>query len=125
MIKPSGKQGRASYGNTILMSSRIDDYLNRSGIVVFLVNCLLASCCRQAFNRLFMTLRFNLKSIVGALIKLVVSGCGSPPTAPPTMSEIARLTAKVERVKIICDDVGVPHIYGKTDADAVFGLMYG
>ena len=124
MIKPSGKQGRASYGNTILMSSRIDDYLYRSGIVVFLVNCLLASCCRQAFNRLFMTLRFNLKSIVGALIKLVVSGCGSPPTPPPTMSEIARLTAKVERVKIICDDVGVPHIYGKTDADAVFGLLY-
>ena len=124
MIKPSGKQGRASYGNTILMSSRIDDYLYSPVIVVLLVNCLLASCCRQAFNRLFMTLRFNLKSIVGALIKLVVSGCGSPPTPPPTMSEIARLTAKVERVKIICDDVGVPHIYGKTDADAVFCLLH-
>ena len=22
------------------------------------------------------------------------------------------------------DDFGVPHVYGKTDADAVFGLMY-
>ena len=120
MIKPSGKQGRASYGNTILMSSRIDDYLYRSGIVVFLVNCLLASCCRQAFNRLFMTLRFNLKSIVGALIILVVSGCASP---PPSMSEIDRLTARAERVDIIRDDFGVPHIYGKTDADAVFGLL--
>jgi acyl-homoserine lactone acylase PvdQ len=25
---------------------------------------------------------------------------------------------------IIRDDFGVPHIYGKTDADAVFGLLY-
>tara|TARA_R110002050_G_scaffold204522_2_gene340028 strand:+ start:13076 stop:15256 length:2181 start_codon:yes stop_codon:yes gene_type:complete len=27
-------------------------------------------------------------------------------------------------VEIIRDDFGVPHIYGKTDADAVFGLLY-
>jgi acyl-homoserine-lactone acylase len=26
--------------------------------------------------------------------------------------------------QIIRDDFGVPHIYGKTDADAVFGLLY-
>ena len=26
--------------------------------------------------------------------------------------------------EIIRDDFGVPHIYGKTDADAVFGLLY-
>jgi acyl-homoserine-lactone acylase len=29
-----------------------------------------------------------------------------------------------ENVEIIRDDFGVPHIYGKTDADAVFGLLY-
>lgn len=29
-----------------------------------------------------------------------------------------------ESVTIIRDDFGVPHIYGKTDADAVFGLLY-
>lgn len=34
------------------------------------------------------------------------------------------LTEKAERVSIIRDDYGVPHIYGKTDADAVFGLLY-
>lgn len=28
------------------------------------------------------------------------------------------------RVTIIRDDWGIPHIYGKTDADAVFGLLY-
>ncbi len=124
MGKPSGKQSRASYGNTILMSSRIDDYLYSSGIVVLLVNCLLASCCRQAFNRLFMPHRFNLKSIFGVLFILFVCGCASPPPPPPTMSEIDRLTARAERVEIIRDEFGVPHIYGKTDADAVFGLLY-
>ena len=26
--------------------------------------------------------------------------------------------------EIIRDDYGIPHIYGKSDADAVFGMMY-
>jgi acyl-homoserine lactone acylase PvdQ len=30
----------------------------------------------------------------------------------------------VDNIEIIRDDFGVPHIYGKTDADAVFGLLY-
>jgi len=34
------------------------------------------------------------------------------------------LETKAERVEIIRDDFGVPHIYGKTDADVVFGLLY-
>ena len=68
-----------------------------------------------------MTLSFNLKSIVGALLILFVSACASPPSP---ISEIDRLTARSERVDIIRDDYGVPHIYGKTDADAVFGLLY-
>ena len=29
-----------------------------------------------------------------------------------------------EPVTIIRDNWGIPHIYGKTDADTVFGLMY-
>ena len=31
---------------------------------------------------------------------------------------------QAKRVTIIRDNFGVPHIYGKTDADAVFGLLY-
>lgn len=38
--------------------------------------------------------------------------------------ELKRLETRAARVKIIRDDYGVPHIYGKTDADAVFGLLY-
>lgn len=34
------------------------------------------------------------------------------------------MAQKAEKVTIIRDDFGVPHIYGKTDADAVFGLLY-
>jgi acyl-homoserine-lactone acylase len=38
--------------------------------------------------------------------------------------EIDRYKSQAQRVTIIRDNWGVPHIYGKTDADAVFGLLY-
>jgi acyl-homoserine-lactone acylase len=38
--------------------------------------------------------------------------------------EIARWQEQSQNVTIIRDNYGVPHIYGKTDADAVFGLLY-
>src|SRR5688572_16529613 len=39
-------------------------------------------------------------------------------------TEIARYKGTAARVTIIRDNWGVPHIYGKSDADVVFGLMY-
>src|SRR5690349_23558581 len=41
-----------------------------------------------------------------------------------TPAELARYKAAARRVTIIRDSYGVPHVYGRTDADAVFGLMY-
>src|SRR5206468_9272102 len=38
--------------------------------------------------------------------------------------EIQRYKEEAKRVTIIRDTWGVPHIYGKTDANAVFGLLY-
>jgi acyl-homoserine-lactone acylase len=38
--------------------------------------------------------------------------------------EIARWNAQAKRVTIYRDKFGVPHIYGKSDADAVFGMLY-
>jgi len=35
-----------------------------------------------------------------------------------------RWARQAQNVTIIRDDWGIPHIYGKTDADAVFGLIY-
>ncbi|MCD0474602.1 penicillin acylase family protein [Flavobacterium sp. EDS] len=38
--------------------------------------------------------------------------------------EINRLEKLAQQVTIIRDNWGIPHVYGKTDADAVFGLLY-
>ena len=40
------------------------------------------------------------------------------------VSEVVRWEQHADNTTIIRDDFGVPHIYGKTDADAVFGLLY-
>ncbi|MDO7853050.1 penicillin acylase family protein [Hymenobacter convexus] len=39
-------------------------------------------------------------------------------------AELARWKQQAQQVSITRDTYGVPHIYGKTDADAVFGLLY-
>ena len=56
--------------------------------------------------------------LVVALV--LVSACAKEPVEP----ELERLWARAENVTIIRDDFGVPHIYAKTDADAVFGMLY-
>lgn len=39
-------------------------------------------------------------------------------------AEIKRFEQQAQQVNIIRDNWGIPHIYGKTDANAVFGLLY-
>jgi acyl-homoserine-lactone acylase len=41
-----------------------------------------------------------------------------------TKEEISRWQQQAKQVTIVRDNWGIPHIYGKTDADAVFGLLY-
>ena len=41
-----------------------------------------------------------------------------------TPKEIARWKQEASHVTIIRDSFGIPHIYGQSDADAVFGLLY-
>ena len=43
---------------------------------------------------------------------------------PAAKSDVARWEKQAKQVTIIRDNWGIPHIYGKTDADAVFGLLY-
>ncbi len=38
--------------------------------------------------------------------------------------EVARWEAQARHITIIRDDWGIPHVYGGTDADAVFGVVY-
>jgi acyl-homoserine lactone acylase PvdQ len=54
------------------------------------------------------------------LLLLASFGCSRAFNQP----EINRLSAEARRVTIIRDNWGVAHVYGKTDADAVFGLLY-
>src|SRR6267154_5712844 len=44
--------------------------------------------------------------------------------AAPKDQETARWEQEARNVTIIRDDWGIAHVYGKTDADAVFGMIY-
>ena len=41
-----------------------------------------------------------------------------------TPAERARMQAQARRVTILRDKWGIPHVFGKTDADAVFGMLF-
>lgn len=57
-----------------------------------------------------------MKKVISSLLVVVALGACN--------SSISKLAQQAENITIIRDDFGVPHVYGKTDADAVFGLMY-
>jgi acyl-homoserine lactone acylase PvdQ len=44
--------------------------------------------------------------------------------AGPKDADISRWQRQSQRITIIRDDWGIAHVYGKTDADAVFGMLY-
>lgn len=54
------------------------------------------------------------------LLFIITTSCFRPNLSP----EEIRWKSHADNVEIIRDDFGVPHIYGITDADAVFGLLY-
>jgi len=54
------------------------------------------------------------------LLLLVLASC----TNNTKLTEQERWEQHVKNTEIIRDDFGVPHVYGKADADAVFGLLY-
>ncbi len=61
-----------------------------------------------------------MKPVHILIVILFLASCKSADT--PT--EQALWEEYAENTTIIRDDFGVPHVYGKTDADAVFGLLY-
>jgi len=54
-------------------------------------------------------------------LTLTMVACVSTEAQSP---EVARWEAAAERVTITRDDWGIAHVYGPTDADAIFGMMY-
>ncbi|HEY0483539.1 MAG TPA: penicillin acylase family protein, partial [Kofleriaceae bacterium] len=55
---------------------------------------------------------------------LLILSCAPRPADPAQVPEPARWQRQAERVTIVRDDWGIAHIHGKTDADAVFGMVY-
>ncbi len=58
-------------------------------------------------------------------LMLILAAAGAA-CAPQTANreDVARWEQQAQNVTIIRDDWGIAHVYGKTDADAVFGAMY-
>ena len=65
-----------------------------------------------------------MKKFILLVISIFTLGCSNPKTNINTLNEIERWNHRAKNTEIIRDDFGVPHIYGKTDADAVFGMLY-
>lgn len=66
-----------------------------------------------------MTLRRNQAPslLIAAFLLVSLSAC-------QPQDEVSRWEEQAEKVTITRDDWGIPHIYGPTDADAVFGMIY-
>ncbi|MBS1602128.1 MAG: penicillin acylase family protein [Bacteroidetes bacterium] len=65
-----------------------------------------------------------LVTIAGLVLPVITFGQLSAAGPSYSAEEIRRYETEAKAVTIIRDDWGVPHIYGKTDAETVFGLMY-
>lgn len=62
-----------------------------------------------------------MKRIICLLSLILVVACKAEKPSDP---QVEKWEAQAAHVEIIRDTFGVPHIYGKSDADAVFGLLY-
>ncbi|HEY1054961.1 MAG TPA: penicillin acylase family protein, partial [Emticicia sp.] len=58
------------------------------------------------------------------LLLLPISLSAQKTTQSFSSAEIKRFEQQAQQITIIRDNWGIPHVYGKTDADAVFGLLY-
>src|SRR5438067_12795052 len=56
-------------------------------------------------------------------VVLLMAGTASA-SAQAAPTDVARWKREAQNVTIVRDDWGIAHIYGKTDADAVFGALY-
>lgn len=60
-----------------------------------------------------------MKRLSWLLFVIILVACG-----PKELTEVQQWEQQAENITIIRDNFGVPHIYGETDADAVFGMLY-
>ncbi len=65
-----------------------------------------------------------LACALGAAPVLAAPASAAPAAKQAISLELARWKKTAARVTIMRDKWGIPHVFGKTDADAVFGLLY-
>src|SRR5262245_30051384 len=63
--------------------------------------------------------------LLGALVLgPLASQPARPADARQAATELDRWTCQAQNVTIVRDDWGIAHVSGRTDADAVFGMIY-
>lgn len=70
-----------------------------------------------------MSNRVSLRSILAMFLMVFLASCGAE-QGTETHPEGSELVKRAQDVTIYRDQWGVPHIYGKTDADTAFGMGY-
>jgi acyl-homoserine-lactone acylase len=58
------------------------------------------------------------------LVLILAAVCLSYPSQAAPDKAVAAWQEQAQHVTVIRDDWGIPHVYGKSDADAVFGVVY-
>ena len=64
------------------------------------------------------------KSILIFILSVAAAGAFQQAEAQPSPQAIARWQQEAQHVTLYRDNWGIAHVYGKTDADAVFGMEY-
>lgn len=80
----------------------------------------------RRLDRLMAPLRSVLRMVSGCLVSLAAGAAlASPPgAAADSSADGGRWQRRAAHVEIIRDRWGIAHVYGKSDADAVFGMIY-
>jgi acyl-homoserine-lactone acylase len=63
-------------------------------------------------------------SSLRAAALLALAACAPHASSPAPTSDLARLQREAQDITIVRDDWGIAHVHGRTDADAVFGMVY-
>jgi acyl-homoserine lactone acylase PvdQ len=64
-----------------------------------------------------------MKKLAIALV-VAAAGCSQAATPPAPSPEVQAWQKQAQNITITRDDWGIAHVHGKTDADAVFGMVY-
>ena len=66
-----------------------------------------------------------MKTKLGLPLTVAFAIAGAVPVcAQAPRADLARWEAQAKGITIVRDDWGIAHVHGKTDADAVFGMVY-